>query len=87
MVEELIGQHQAGDLPGLQQDISDSVAAMFNATQELGLDQDVTIFTAADFGRTLTVNGDGTDHGWGSHHFVVGGGVRGGATRRCDTAS
>ncbi|MFT4613146.1 MAG: hypothetical protein ACI9NT_000282 [Bacteroidia bacterium] len=70
--------NQAEDLPGLQQDISDSVAAMFNATQELGIDQDVTIFTAADFGRTLTVNGDGTDHGWGSHHFVVGGGVRGG---------
>jgi uncharacterized protein (DUF1501 family) len=37
----------------------------------------VTTFTASDFGRTLTSNGDGTDHGWGSHHFVVGGAVRG----------
>lgn len=33
----------------------------------------VTTFTASDFGRTFTSNGDGTDHGWGSHHFVIGG--------------
>lgn len=38
----------------------------------------VTTFTASDFGRTLTSNGDGTDHGWGAHHFVLGGAVRGG---------
>lgn len=69
---------QAADLPGLQQDIGDSVAAFYNATQELGIANNVTTFTAADFGRTLTVNGDGTDHGWGSHHFVVGGAVKGG---------
>ena len=37
----------------------------------------VTLFTASDFGRTLTSNGDGTDHGWGSHHFVMGGAVNG----------
>ena len=40
----------------------------------------VTTFTASDFGRTFTSNGDGTDHGWGSHHFVMGGAVRGGQT-------
>jgi uncharacterized protein (DUF1501 family) len=38
----------------------------------------VTTFTGSDFGRTFTSNGDGTDHGWGSHHFVMGGAVRGG---------
>jgi len=38
----------------------------------------VTLFTASDFGRTHTSNGDGTDHGWGGHHFVSGGAVRGG---------
>jgi len=38
----------------------------------------VTLFTASDFGRTLTSNGDGTDHGWGGHHFVLGGAVGGG---------
>ncbi len=38
----------------------------------------VTLFTASDFGRTLTSNGDGTDHGWGGHHFAMGGAVNGG---------
>jgi uncharacterized protein (DUF1501 family) len=38
----------------------------------------VTTFTASDFGRSFTSNGDGTDHGWGGHHFVMGGAVRGG---------
>jgi len=42
-----------------------------------GMGNNVTSFTASDFGRTLTCNSNGTDHGWGSHHFVVGGAVRG----------
>jgi uncharacterized protein (DUF1501 family) len=42
-----------------------------------GLSNNVTTFTASDFGRTLTANSDGTDHGWGSHHFVTGGAVNG----------
>ena len=37
----------------------------------------MTSFTASDFGRTLSSNGDGSDHGWGGHHFVVGGAVNG----------
>lgn len=44
----------------------------------LGARNNVTTFTASDFGRTFTSNGDGTDHGWGSHHFVMGGAVKGG---------
>ena len=44
----------------------------------MGLSNNVTAFTISDFGRTLTCNSDGTDHGWGSHHFVVGGAVAGG---------
>ncbi len=36
-----------------------------------------TLFTASDFGRTYTTNGDGTDHGWGGHHFILGGAVKG----------
>jgi uncharacterized protein (DUF1501 family) len=43
----------------------------------MGLGSNVTAFTISDFGRTLTSNSDGTDHGWGSHHFVVGGAVQG----------
>jgi uncharacterized protein (DUF1501 family) len=45
---------------------------------ELGLADSVTAFTASDFGRAYLPNGDGSDHGWGGHHFVVGGAVRGG---------
>lgn len=37
----------------------------------------VTTFTASEFGRSLTNNGDGTDHGWGAHHLIMGGAVRG----------
>jgi len=40
--------------------------------------QQTTTMTASEFGRTLAINGDGTDHGWGSHHFVMGGAVQGG---------
>ena len=51
----------------------------FDATLGLmGARGRVTTFTASDFGRTFTSNGDGTDHGWGSHHFVMGGAVDGG---------
>jgi uncharacterized protein (DUF1501 family) len=44
----------------------------------MGAQNKVTLFTASDFGRTFTSNGDGTDHGWGAHHFVMGGAVKGG---------
>ena len=43
-----------------------------------GIFEDVAIVTMSDFGRTLTWNGAGTDHGWGGIHFVAGGLVRGG---------
>ena len=68
---------QALDLPLLLADIDASVSAFFAATEELGVANDVTLFSASDFGRTLAVNGDGTDHGWGAHHMVVGGAVQG----------
>jgi len=45
--------------------------------RDQGLEDAVTVFTASDFGRTLTSNGSGSDHGWGGHHFVAGGAVRG----------
>jgi uncharacterized protein (DUF1501 family) len=44
----------------------------------MGVADKVTAFTASDFGRTLASNGDGSDHGWGGHHFIQGGSVRGG---------
>jgi len=58
--------------------LSDALSSFYKATVELGVADQVTTFTASDFGRTLTSNGDGSDHGWGSHHFVVGGAVKGG---------
>jgi uncharacterized protein (DUF1501 family) len=58
--------------------ISEAMAAFYASTKALGIDGNVTAFTASDFGRTLSSNGDGSDHGWGSHHMVVGGAVKGG---------
>jgi uncharacterized protein (DUF1501 family) len=65
------------DHPGLLGDVSDALTAFYTATVELGVASQVTAFTASDFGRTLSSNGDGSDHGWGSHHFIVGGAVKG----------
>ncbi len=45
-----------------------------------GLQNSVTSFTVSDFARTFPCNGSGSDHGWGGHHLVVGGAVKGGAT-------
>lgn len=70
--------NQVLDLPRLQQQLSDALVAFHGAIIELGLSREVLLFTASDFGRTLSVNGDGTDHGWGGHHIVLGGGIRGG---------
>lgn len=54
-----------------------AMRAFHDATVELGVADRVTAFTASDFGRTLTSNSNGSDHGWGGHHFVMGGAVRG----------
>ena len=72
--DNLIAQH-----PGLLGKVSDAMTAFYNATVELGVANKVTAFTASDFGRTLASNGDGADHGWGSHHLMVGGAVKGNA--------
>ena len=51
----------------------------FNQTlKELGVFDNVTTFTISDFARTLTSNGKGSDHGWGGHHLIMGGAVKGG---------
>jgi uncharacterized protein (DUF1501 family) len=69
---------QLRDQPALHTTLAGALDAFYQATIELGVAELVTTFTASDFGRTLTGNGDGSDHGWGSHHFVLGGAVRGG---------
>ena len=65
------------DHPPLLTAVADAMAAFYNSTIELGVASQVTTFTASDFGRTLSGNNDGSDHGWGSMHFVLGGAVNG----------
>ena len=60
------------------QSVDSAVNAFYSWLQQIQMENSVTLFTASDFGRTLTSNGDGSDHGWGSHHFAIGGAVQGG---------
>jgi uncharacterized protein (DUF1501 family) len=57
--------------------VSDGMTAFYAATSHMAVQDQVTTFTASDFGRTLASNGDGSDHGWGSYHMVMGGAVKG----------
>lgn len=69
--------HLVAKQPVLFRELDQAINAFYQATVELGVADRVTSFTASDFGRTLTSNGNGSDHGWGSHHFVIGGAVKG----------
>jgi uncharacterized protein (DUF1501 family) len=69
---------QEDDQPKLLADVSKSIKAFHDAMNEIGVGEQVALFTQSDFGRTLTSNGDGSDHGWGGLQMVVGGAVRGG---------
>jgi len=69
---------QAGQQSLLLGQVSSAMSAFYQATQELGIANEVTTFTMSDFSRTLQPNSNsGSDHGWGSHHIVLGGAVRG----------
>jgi len=70
--DNLVAQH-----PGLLAKVSAAMKAFYDTTAAMGVANQVTSFTASDFGRTLQSNDDGSDHGWGGMHFVVGGAVRG----------
>ncbi len=61
----------------LLKELSGAMKAFYDSTVELGVASNVTTFTASDFGRTLTSNGTGSDHGWGNHQLIMGGGVKG----------
>jgi uncharacterized protein (DUF1501 family) len=69
----------AGQL-GLLSQLSQAIGAFYSATLDLGISNQVTLFTSSDFSRTFVPGGGntGTDHAWGSHQFVVGGAVQGG---------
>jgi uncharacterized protein (DUF1501 family) len=59
-------------------ELNDAIQAFWTELGHLGLQDDVVLFTASDFGRKLTSNGTGSDHAWAGNHFVIGGGVNGG---------
>ena len=64
----------------LLDEVSKCMFAFQRAMEQLGESGNVTAFTASDFSRTLPTNSQGSDHGWGSHHIIVGGAVKGGQT-------
>lgn len=71
---------QLGTQSQLFADLSASLAAFYQATGELGIANQVTTFTESEFNRTFNPSSTaGTDHAWGSHHFVLGGAVKGGS--------
>lgn len=75
---------QLGAHASLFQQVSQGLNAFNSATQELGVANQVTTFTASDFNRTFNTNGTdsttaGSDHGWGSNHLIMGGAVQGGS--------
>ncbi|PYC20205.1 hypothetical protein DMO17_18585 [Aquipseudomonas alcaligenes] len=70
--------HQLENHPKLLAQLDAGIKGLYQACAGLGITENVTIFTASEFGRTLTSNGDGTDHGWGGHQLVIGDAVRGG---------
>jgi uncharacterized protein (DUF1501 family) len=71
------GSTTIGSHANLLAELSQSMLAFQRAMEQLNLSGSVTSFTASDFGRTFPSNGQGSDHGWGSHHLVLGGAVNG----------
>ncbi|NVK25077.1 MAG: DUF1501 domain-containing protein [Gammaproteobacteria bacterium] len=70
--------NQVEQHPELLTTLANALSKFNAALSELNLDDKVVTYTASEFGRTLTSNGDGTDHGWGGHQMVMGGAVDGG---------
>ena len=63
----------------LLDEVNDALFAFQRAMEQLAVSNNVTTFTASDFSRTLPTNSQGSDHGWGAHHIIMGGAVKGGA--------
>ena len=71
------GQTVVGSHANLLAELSQGMFAFQRAMEQLNLSNNVTAFTASDFGRTFPGNGEGSDHGWGAHHLIMGGAVNG----------
>ena len=70
--------NQTPRLNTLSSTLNEGLSDFYSALKQLGVENQVTTFTASDFGRSLTINGDGSDHGWGGHYLIMGGAVTGG---------
>ena len=70
--------NQLGDHAERLGKLNDALSSFYKATAELGVADSVTTFTASEFSRTMSINGDGTDHAWSGHYLVMGGAVKGG---------
>jgi uncharacterized protein (DUF1501 family) len=70
--------NQATKFPQIMQLLSDGMKAFQSDLESRGVDDRVVTFTQSEFGRTITINSNGTDHGWGGHQFVMGTPVQGG---------
>lgn len=70
--------NQTPRLQSLTAKLDEGLSDFNRALVQLGVHNNVTTFTSSDFGRSLTINGDGSDHGWGGHYLVMGGAVNGG---------
>jgi uncharacterized protein (DUF1501 family) len=58
--------------------VSQALGAFWSALGEIGAQNEVTTFTMSEFARTLSTNGNGSDHAWGSINMIMGGKVNGG---------
>ena len=72
------GQMNTQNLPALLAQVSQAVGYFSEALAEIGAENEVTLYSSSEFGRTLSPNGSGTDHGWGGVQFIMGGAVNGG---------
>ena len=54
-------------------ELNEAIEIFWTAIQSMGLQNNVVLYTASDFGRTLTSNGSGSDHAWGGNHFIISG--------------
>ena len=61
--------------PRILRELSLGMGHLNSALEELGLAEKVVTYTTSDFGRTVSSNGDGTDHGWGGNQMIMGGGI------------
>ena len=73
-----VHDNQSQQQPELFSQLATAIDYFQTKMSALGQSDNVTAFTASDFGRSLLSNGDGTDHGWGNHLMAIGGAVRGG---------